>query len=69
MPTSGKNQCRVALITGGAKRIGRSVVERLAEAGFEIAFTYRTSEADARDLLKWLSEKKCRQKQKKDPSQ
>jgi len=41
---------RVALVTGGAKRVGRAIVERLAGAGFDVAFTYLTSEADAAAL-------------------
>ena len=41
---------RVALVTGGAKRVGRAIVERLAGAGFDVAFTYLTSETDAADL-------------------
>ena len=41
---------RVALVTGGAKRVGRAIVERLAKAGFDVAFTYLTSETDAADL-------------------
>ena len=38
---------RVALVTGGAKRVGRAIVQRLAAAGFAVAFTYRASEAEA----------------------
>lgn len=34
---------RVALITGGAKGIGRAVGIRLAEGGWAVAFCYRTS--------------------------
>ena len=41
---------RVALVTGGAKRVGRAIVERLAQADFDVAFTYLTSETDAADL-------------------
>ncbi|MDB5355823.1 MAG: dehydrogenase, short-chain alcohol dehydrogenase like protein [Phycisphaerales bacterium] len=41
---------RVALVTGGAKRVGRAIVERLADAGFDIAFTYRGSKNEARAL-------------------
>jgi pteridine reductase len=41
---------RVALVTGGAKRVGRAIVERLAAGGFDVAFTYLTSDAEAADL-------------------
>lgn len=41
---------RVALITGAAKRVGRAVALGLAEAGFDIAFTYLSSADEARDL-------------------
>ena len=38
---------KCALVTGGAKRIGRALALALAEAGAEVAITYRESEADA----------------------
>jgi pteridine reductase len=41
---------RVALVTGGAKRVGRAIVEKLAAGGFDVAFTYLGSEAEAVDL-------------------
>lgn len=45
---------RVALVTGGAVRVGRSIVEALAERGADVAFTYRTSAAQAAELTRAL---------------
>ncbi len=44
-------QDRVILITGGARRIGRAIALSLAERGARIAFSYRSSAADARQML------------------
>jgi NAD(P)-dependent dehydrogenase (short-subunit alcohol dehydrogenase family) len=38
---------RVALVTGGAKRLGRAIVLALADAGFDVAIHYNASVADA----------------------
>ncbi len=42
-PLTGKR----ALVTGGAKRIGRTIALALAEAGAEVAITFRGSESEA----------------------
>src|SRR5262245_12079897 len=42
---------RVALVTGGAKRVGRAIVLRLLEAGFDVAFTFHSSRAEAANLV------------------
>lgn len=55
MPSAADN--RVALVTGGAKRVGRSIVERLAEGGFDVAFTYLGSLKQAKELESTLQEK------------
>ncbi len=47
---------RVALVTGGAKRVGRAIVERLANAGFDVAFTYLQSTGDAEALQSQLAQ-------------
>ncbi|MCS7082473.1 MAG: SDR family oxidoreductase [Bacteroidetes bacterium] len=47
---------KVALVTGGAVRIGRGIVQMLARAGCEVAFTYYRSEAEAHALAEALRE-------------
>jgi 3-oxoacyl-[acyl-carrier protein] reductase/pteridine reductase len=42
-PLGGKS----ALVTGGARRVGRGIALALAEAGANVALTYRTSNAEA----------------------
>jgi NAD(P)-dependent dehydrogenase (short-subunit alcohol dehydrogenase family) len=41
---------RVALVTGGAKRLGRAIALALAEAGFDLAIHYNSSAEDAEAL-------------------
>ena len=41
---------RVALVTGGARRVGRAIVERLAHDGWDVAFTFRSSQKQALQL-------------------
>ncbi len=38
---------KTALVTGGARRIGRSIALALAQAGADVAITYRNSQAEA----------------------
>ena len=49
MPTdiANQNNDKIALVTGGAKRIGKSIVLRLAENGWSVAMHYRKSAAKA----------------------
>lgn len=49
MSSSGR---KVALVTGGARRIGAAISRRLAEEGFTVALTYRASGPQARSLAR-----------------
>jgi pteridine reductase len=52
---------RLALVTGGAKRVGRAIVEKLAGEGMDVAFTYHRSVVEADTLAKQikLTDRKC----------
>lgn len=51
-----------AIVTGGSRGIGRAIVNRLAEDGYDVAFTYRSGKEPAEDLEKELSGKGVRAK-------
>lgn len=44
-----------ALVTGGAKRVGRAIVECLSAAGYRVIFTYNTSKPAADELVQLIS--------------
>lgn len=46
---------RVALVTGGAHRVGRALSTALANAGMRVAINYNSSSAEADDLVRELS--------------
>ncbi|MCK5850669.1 MAG: SDR family oxidoreductase [Kiritimatiellae bacterium] len=50
---------RVALVTGGALRIGRAVCTALADKGCTVAVHYNRSADDARELVERLGSKGC----------
>ena len=50
-PLAGK----IALVTGGAKRIGRAIALRLAASGANVAITYRDSQPEAEQTVRELA--------------
>lgn len=52
--TAFKGDRPVALVTGGAKRVGRATCDELARAGCDVVLTYHTSEDDARSAARDL---------------
>ena len=49
-----------ALVTGGARRIGRGIALALARAGADVAITYRNSEAEAAQTAREIESLGCR---------
>ena len=58
MDTSG----RIALVTGGAHRVGRALSTALADAGMRVAIHYNSAADEANDLVRELSDRghECR---------
>lgn len=51
------NKQKIALVTGGAKRVGRAISLGLANAGYAVAVNYNSSSADADSLVAEITEK------------
>ena len=49
-------QDKVALITGGSRGIGAALVARFVEHGAHVAFTYRSSAAEAENVMRIIYE-------------
>jgi 3-oxoacyl-[acyl-carrier protein] reductase len=49
--TTGRLAGRIAIVTGGARGIGRGIVERLVRDGAKVAFTYNSSPDAANELV------------------
>lgn len=45
---------QTAIITGGSRGIGKSIVLELASAGYNVAFTYNTQKEEAESILKYV---------------
>jgi NAD(P)-dependent dehydrogenase (short-subunit alcohol dehydrogenase family) len=52
-----KRSARVALITGGSRGLGRSMVLALADHGVDSVFTYRSREDEAREVASLVEQK------------
>ena len=51
MGADGSDPQRVALVTGGGVRVGRALAVGLAEAGYDVAVTYRSSSSAADEVV------------------
>ena len=57
--TRSRKSTKTALITGGAKRIGKALAEELAKQGYAIALHYNNSITAAQSVQKHLNRRTC----------
>lgn len=50
---------KVALVTGGSRGIGRSIVDNFISNGYRVAFTYNKSEDISMDMIKYYNNDGC----------
>ncbi len=53
-PTNIKQSNKVAIVTGGGKRLGQAIAIELAKNGFDVAFSYLQSESGAKETIKQI---------------
>lgn len=51
-----KSKTPVALVTGGAIRVGRAIALRLAEDGYDVALTYNRSKTQAQEVVQAIEQ-------------
>ncbi len=47
---------KVALVTGSAKGIGKAIIKKLAQSGYDCVINYCTSESDAQELNEYVKQ-------------
>lgn len=47
----GFHAAQKAIVTGGSTGIGRGIVQSLAQAGYDVVFSYRNNEESAQNVL------------------